>query len=248
MPKILVADDNPVTLRFFAEAMAQLGFACELARDGADAVARAERERFDLLLLDARMPELDGAQALARIRSHAGPSQRAPAVATTAGTDDAGRRNLISAGFADVIAKPVSVDALHVALARHLRHSDDDTGTNAPVVGDAALDDTSALAAVGGDRSILAALRGLLVAELNTLPAEFAAIATRADVDALRDRLHRLDASAGFCGTPALARAGARLRVALDAADAWPDAAATDFLAACADIRAQLLVSEPSTD
>jgi len=61
----------------------------------------------------------------------------------------------------------------------------------------------------------------------------------------LRDRLHRLDASAGFCGTPALARANAILRATVDAQNVWPKAAIADFLAACAAVRAKLIASEP---
>lgn len=246
MPKILIADDNPVTLRFFAEAMAQLGFGCELAHDGAEAVTQARRAPFDLLLFDARMPELDGAQALARIRAESGPSRLTPAVATTANADDTTHRALIAAGFADVIAKPVSIDALRVLLARHLGSSNQQaTAQTAGTASD--LDDASALAAVGGDRSILASLRGLLVAELDALPAELDALATRADTTALRDRLHRLDASAGFCGTPSLVGAGATLRAALDTENVWPTAAIVDFLAACAAVRARLVNSEPPT-
>jgi CheY-like chemotaxis protein/HPt (histidine-containing phosphotransfer) domain-containing protein len=245
VPNILVADDNPVTLRFFAEAMAQLGFACELAANGAEAVAHARRAQFDLLLFDARMPLLDGTQALANIRAESGPSRRAPAVATTADTDESGRRTLIAAGFADVIIKPVTIGALRVALARHLSPSNEAEPTGSAQVDEPCLDDAGALAAVGGDRSILAALRGLLVAELDALPTELSGISARGDIVALRDRLHRLDASAGFCGVPALARAGAKLRSALDAGDSWPDNAAGEFLAACADVRARLLAPDP---
>ena len=234
VPNILVADDNPVSLCFFADALAQLGAASELAHDGLDAVARASRSPFDLLLLDARMPGLDGIEALKRIRAERGPSQRAPALATTAEAGDDARARLVQAGFADVIAKPVTVDALRAALARHLvvaaRGSD-------------ALDDARALAATGGDASIVAALRGLLIAELDALPAELAGFGARADLAAMRDRLHRLDASAGFCGEPALADACAALRGALDSGGVWPHAAADRFLAACADVRARLATS-----
>jgi CheY-like chemotaxis protein/HPt (histidine-containing phosphotransfer) domain-containing protein len=242
VPNILVADDNPVSLRFFADALAALGVSTELAHDGIETVAQAGRARFDLLLLDARMPGLDGAQALARIRAEAGPSQHAPALATTAEAGAAAHARLVDAGFAGVIAKPVTVDALRATLARHLQGwiggaaSPSGSGT-------AALDDARALAATGGDASILAALRGLLIAELDALPAEMAGFGERNDAAAARDRLHRLDASAGFCGAPALAAACATLRHAFDARPEWPQAAADAFLAACADVRARLAES-----
>jgi len=241
VPNILVADDNPVSLRFFADALATLGVSSELAHDGIETVARASRTRFDLLLLDARMPGLDGTEALARIRAEAGPSQRAPALATTAEAGQAVRARLAEAGFAGVIAKPVTIDALRAALERYLP----DIGGGVPRADSSAdgLDDARALAATGGDASILAALRGLLIAELDALPAEIADFGARNDVSAVRDRLHRLDASAGFCGAPALAGACAALRVAFDTGAGWPVVATDAFLATCADVRARLAES-----
>ena len=245
VPNILVADDNPVSLRFFADALATLGVSSELARDGIETVAHAGRTRFDLLLLDARMPGLDGSEALARIRGETGPSQNAPALATTAEAGEAARSRLVEAGFAGVIAKPVSIDALRTALARYLP----DIGGGAPPAqaGADGLDDARALAATGGDASIVVALRGLLIAELDALPVEIADFSTRGDVTALRDRLHRLDASAGFCGAPALGDACAALRAALDTGAQWPAAATDAFLSACADVRARLAKSTVPT-
>jgi CheY-like chemotaxis protein len=234
---ILVADDNPVSLRFFAEALAQAGATCTLAADGLEAVAFAGQEHFDLLLLDARMPGLDGADALARIRGRPGPSRDARALATTAEASPSTREMLMRVGFADVIVKPIAVQALHAMLSRH------DPDSLAPLPPDepeAPLDDPRALSAAGGDATIVTALRALLIAELDGLPSEMERMAGSADVAALRDRLHRLDASAGFCGAPALARAGATLRTALDAAPGWPDAAAGEFLSVCQSVRALL--------
>ena len=240
MPNVLVADDNPVSLQFFADALAQLGMHCGLANDGLEAVAQAGQTRFDLLLLDARMPGLDGSQALAQIRAQPGPSREAVALASTADASGATRAALLQAGFAEVVAKPVTVATLRAALARHLPDLRGDRPTDAPSSA-ASLDDRSALAAVGGDAKIVAALRALLVAELDALPAELTGLQARNDIAGLRDRLHRLDASAGFCGAPALARAGATLRAALDAHGDWPHAACAEFLAACVDVRAQLM-------
>jgi len=226
--RILVADDNPLTLRFFAAALARLGCTAAAAADGEEAAAEAGRAAYDLLLLDARMPRLDGAQALKRIRACPGPSRQTPALATTADADPAAHEALRAAGFAEVLVKPLGLEAVAAALARHLAAAGDD-----------ALDDAQALAAAGGDPAILAALRGLFANELDALPQELAAIARRGDAAALRERLHRLEASAGFCGAPALQRAAVRLRGQLGA-DPWPQAGVEAFLACCARVRARL--------
>jgi len=239
VPNVLVADDNPVSLRFFADALAQIGLQCAVANDGIEAAAHAERERFDLLLLDAQMPGLDGSQALARIRARPGPSRDAVALATTADASAATRATLLQAGFAEVVAKPVTVQVLSAALSRHLPYLHGEAAV-APKSTTEQLDERGALTAAGGDAAIVTALRSLLVGELDALPAELADLEARSDIAGLRDRLHRLDASAGFCGAPALARAGTALRAALDAQAGWPRAACADFLALCADVRGQL--------
>ncbi|NCT66277.1 MAG: response regulator [Rhodanobacteraceae bacterium] len=229
MPCVLVADDNPLSLRFFAEALAACGCTYATAADGVEAVAHAQAGAFDLLLFDARMPRLDGAAALAHLRARPGPSQHAPAVATTAAPDDAVHAALHAAGFAQVLLKPITIEALRAALAGHL--------PSVALAADAGgLDDAQALRAAGGDAAIVAALRGLLAAELDALPGELAAFGAQHDTAALRDRLHRLDASAGFCGVPLLTQAAARLRAALEAS-AWPDADIAAFLARCAQAR-----------
>lgn len=249
-PRMLIADDNPVSLRFLSDALAVLGVEHASAADGSQALAAAQRDAFGLLLLDARMPGHSGVQVLALLRAHPGPSQHATALATTADNTPATHTALRDAGFSDVLLKPLSIDRLRSALAHHLQLSSD-----APAVDDGAaqeepcpaadpgliqpLDDRHALAAVGGDAAIVAALRALFAAELDALPAELAPIIARRDAGALHERLHRLDASAGFCGAPALQRAASVLRVALDA-PVWPNAAMADFLGICAQVRAAL--------
>jgi CheY-like chemotaxis protein len=216
---ILIADDNPLSLRFLVEALAAGGYDCVAAEDGNAALRHGRTSAFDLLLLDARMPDIGGCEVLSRLRAQAGPSQAAIAIATTAANDAAAIANLRAAGFVDVLPKPISADALRSAVACHLgkpMHAAD-------------LDDVQARLAAGGDDGIVAALRGLFAAELEALPSQIASFAADADMDALRERLHRLEASAGFCGAAALARAISAVRASLDGMH-WPAAQVTNLL------------------
>jgi CheY-like chemotaxis protein/HPt (histidine-containing phosphotransfer) domain-containing protein len=238
MQRILVADDNPLSLHFFSEAIIAAGIACETAEDGSAAVALASIRIFDLLLIDARMPNLDGPQTLHAIRIGNGPSRKTPAIATTAATEASTHAALLACGFAEVIAKPIALADLRRLLERHLPNRP--TGGIPSIAEQPLLDDTQAIASTGGDASIIKALRGLLAAELDALPAELDRFATNHDLAALRDRLHRLDASAGFCGTPALAAASQQLRRTLDTDIRWPGAAIAGFADACARTRSAL--------
>ena len=232
-PRVLVADDNPLSLRFLAEALATCGTDCVEAGNGAEAARHAQEHAFDLLLLDARMPKLDGAAALAQIRSNPGPSRHAIALASTADPLPATHAALIDAGFAAVLVKPLGIDAVRVALATHLG--------SAICCGEdlRMLDDEQALRVAGGDAGIVDALRRLFTQELDALPTELAVMGARADHAAVRERLHRLDASAGFCGTPGLVTAAVGLRARLNEPD-WPADAITDFLVVVTRVRAML--------
>lgn len=201
------------------------------ANDGNEAVVVAASRHFDLILLDTRMPVLDGPAALRSIRSGMGPSRRTPALATSA--DAAVRRpELVEAGFEDVLIKPVGIDMLREWLVRYLGGAVRPPATT--------LDDALALDKAGGNEAIVLALRQLLGGELDALPAEIENYARDANRVALCDRLHRLEASAGFCGASLLAQAIQALRVSLDSQSGWPAAALSDLLQVCAQTRLAL--------
>ena len=233
MGKILVADDNPLSLDFFCEAIALAGHAAIAVADGSAALAAAREQHFDLLVLDARMPGLNGVEVLAEIRANNGVNQLTPTLLSTA--DGALDRNLArSQGFVDILHKPIGLAALHALLARHLPAAADRART-----GDV-LDDALAADNTGGDASIVAALRGLFASELDALPDELDRFSATVDREGLYDRLHRLDASAGFCGAPALSKSIAALRERLDAEASWPHAALAELLSTCMDTRRAL--------
>lgn len=189
-PRVLIADDDPASLRFLGDAMQRLGADVQTCGDGAQALALAQREPFDLLLLDCRMPGAGARQVLEALREDgAAASNRAAAVATSAEMGAADRYALLSAGFRDTLTKPCDLDALRALLEQP-----------APV--EAVLDDGPALAA-SGDATIMQALRGLMRQELAALDRELAALVL--DPHGFDERLHRLRASCGFCGAVALA-------------------------------------------
>jgi CheY-like chemotaxis protein len=236
MLHILVADDNLLSLRFFADAISANAMRCATAADGGAAVELAGTRTFDMLLIDARMPILDGVQTLRSIREGNGPSRNSIAIATTAG-DQNSHPELIRAGFAEVIGKPIDLANLRRVLQRHLGSKfDADSSTLQPLLGE--MNNNREL---GFDASIIHALRGLLSGELKALPAEIAQFALTENIDALRDRLHRLDASAGFCATPALAQASKLLRAKMDIDQAWPHTEIAALLNCSERTRAALL-------
>lgn len=211
--RVLIADDDAISLRFLDSALQQLGCTTVTVPGFAAALATAADARFDLLLLDRNMPDGDGAELLAALRQ-GGVACRA--IATSAEITAPIRAELRKAGFADCLEKPVSMARLQEFLRPWL------DGAQMPT-----LDDAGGLAAIGGDRNSLLALRAMLASELSTLHDELDELG----VDAQLARLHRLRASCGFCGTPKLAAATIAFEQALRRGEAGSQR--DDFLACC---------------
>lgn len=217
--ELLIADDNTLSLRFLADAAALLGHRCDIAGDGLTALALARSRRYDLLLLDVRMPGLDGPTVLQRLRAdESAASRSSAALATTAANLAEHERTLRAQGFAAVLAKPIDL----AGLQRALQAAAGNPGMVAEPVAAyeelPLLDDTAACRSLGSSESVRA-LRQLFLGELDSLPQELDLCLALQDVAGLRERLHRLCASAGFCGAAQLEHACRRLRSRLADAD-----------------------------
>ena len=112
---VLVADDNPVNALLARALLTQIGCSVERASSGEEAVAAATARPFDLILMDLRMPDMDGLVATQRLRA-AGTST--PIVALTANAFDEDRRAALAAGMDDFLTKPLDPQALRAVLAR----------------------------------------------------------------------------------------------------------------------------------
>jgi CheY-like chemotaxis protein len=106
--RILLAEDNPVNQRLAIRLLERRGHHVDLASTGHEAIAFAERERFDLILMDLQMPDMDGIEATAVIRErekHRG--GRTPIVALTAHSMKGDRERCLEAGMDNYIHKPI---------------------------------------------------------------------------------------------------------------------------------------------
>ncbi|WP_298743928.1 ATP-binding protein [uncultured Brevundimonas sp.] len=117
---VLVVDDNP-TNRFVAGKVLEL-FGCshEAAENGREAVERMQATPFDLVLMDIKMPVMDGVEATRAIRGLAGPAARVPILALTANADSRDEAEYLAAGMNGVAQKPIQPDLLLDAIRRVL--------------------------------------------------------------------------------------------------------------------------------
>ncbi len=116
--RVLLAEDNPINALLARTLLTKAGCSVTSAQDGEEAVAAASAAAFDLILLDIRMPRLDGFEAAERIRAGGGPSAAAPMVALTADAGDEERAHAAKAGMDDFITKPIDANRLLQVAAR----------------------------------------------------------------------------------------------------------------------------------
>ncbi len=120
--RILVVDDQPANRELARLFLSDRGVAVTEAGDGETAVSLAATQAFDLILMDLRMPGLDGLGALQRIRRGVGPQALIPVLAFTANVQSEQIQQLQSQGFDGVIRKPIErhglVSVIREAMAR----------------------------------------------------------------------------------------------------------------------------------
>jgi CheY-like chemotaxis protein len=115
--RILVAEDSPSNQRVLVEMLKRLGYRADAVADGREVVQALERQDYDLVLMDIKMPELDGitaTQVIRKLRPVNGPK----IVAITAFALEGDREKCIEAGMDDYIAKPVQMRELAEVLKR----------------------------------------------------------------------------------------------------------------------------------
>ena len=113
---VLVVDDN-ATNRMVAEALCEM-FDCtsECVEDGLEALEAARTGRFDLVLMDIRMPRMDGVEATRAIRALPGPAGMVPIIALTANADAEDAKSYIASGMHSVVEKPIKPERLLQAM------------------------------------------------------------------------------------------------------------------------------------
>ncbi|MQX53068.1 hybrid sensor histidine kinase/response regulator [Alcanivorax sediminis] len=138
--RILVAEDHYLSQKVIRGMLGKLGLKADIASDGQEALALAEKNRYDLILMDCEMPEMDGFEATRRIRQHeqrhALPST--PIVALTAHILKEHKDRSFAAGMNDHLPKPVELNVLRETILRFT--NSDGTGSDSPLASGEMLD------------------------------------------------------------------------------------------------------------
>src|SRR6185312_10023913 len=153
--RILVVEDNRTNQMVAAGMLSMNGCHCEFAGNGREAVEAVQKDRFDLILMDCSMPEMDGYEATAEIRKiEATTGQHTPIVAMTANTQQGDLEKCLDAGMDDYLAKPITLADLRRKQERWLGQV---SVSQAPAPAGSPADNSSPL-----DREVFDKLREIL--------------------------------------------------------------------------------------
>lgn len=121
--KILLVEDNGDIRELLALLIKRLGYKLFEAATGLEAIDRASEVQPDLIMMDLRLPEMNGDEATARLKAN--PSTRdIPVLITTAYVAGINTRRALDAGAAEILYKPIDLTTLHNVLRRYLSGED----------------------------------------------------------------------------------------------------------------------------
>ena len=210
-PRLLIAEDNATNLMLAVAMLDKIGYDADVAANGAEAVEALSRVAYPAVLMDCRMPKVDGFDATRAIRAREGSGHRTPIIAMTADATPRDRERCLETGMDDYLSKPIDMDLLDTILRRWVRdegQSRDMGAAQGPACG-AALDPDriSTLRSLQqkGEPVVLATLvRPFLAGSSIQLTALSAAVTARNAV-ALQQTAHPLKGSSANLGAPRLA-------------------------------------------
>jgi two-component system, sensor histidine kinase and response regulator len=107
--RVLVAEDNAVNQKLAVRLLERLGFLADVAANGMEAVRMAEKQHYDVILMDCQMPELDGYGATEEIRRREAGMEHTPIIAMTAHAMPENRTRCLNCGMTGFMTKPLSL-------------------------------------------------------------------------------------------------------------------------------------------
>jgi two-component system sensor histidine kinase/response regulator len=115
---VLVADDNRVNQVVAVRMLERCGCKAEVAESGAQALAMLLAQRYDAILMDCQMPQMDGYGTATELRRREGGERHTPIIALTANAPEGDRERCLESGMDDYPSKPVPRDLLLETLRR----------------------------------------------------------------------------------------------------------------------------------
>jgi two-component system sensor histidine kinase/response regulator len=198
--EILLAEDNFVNQRLVMRCLEKRGHGVTVTSNGREALAALEKKRFDLVLMDLQMPEIDGFEATRAIRlQEQATGAHLPIVAMTAHAMKGDRERCLAAGMDGYVSKPIEIREL-IGVIESLTSASPEAAPAGGdgTAGDGALDADAALGRLDGDAEVLAELAEAFVDDHARLLSEMRHAIATSDGRTLKAAAHSLKGSVGY--------------------------------------------------
>lgn len=133
--RVLLAEDNLVNQKVAARMLEKMGVRVDIANNGLEAVRMCLQSRYDVVLMDCQMPEMDGYAAtreIRRLQALSASPRGVPVIALTANTLEGDRDRCIEAGMNDFLGKPIRQQDLLAMMLRHTQNQNETQPSSAP--------------------------------------------------------------------------------------------------------------------
>jgi signal transduction histidine kinase/CheY-like chemotaxis protein/HPt (histidine-containing phosphotransfer) domain-containing protein len=227
--RILVAEDNAINQLVAVGLLERLGYRAEVVSSGRQAVEAVARTRYDLLLMDCQMPEMDGFEAARAIRAQEGIGRRVPIIALTADATDRVRELCDQAGMDDYVSKPVDRERLRATLLRWLPTGMENdaeptglphTGSGGEAASPATLELRQLTTLVGEDQAVIRRYLDLFASTTADLLGDIGSGVRQRERDIVHRLAHTLKGACGNVGAREMAALALSLETAV-AGDEW---------------------------
>jgi signal transduction histidine kinase/ligand-binding sensor domain-containing protein/DNA-binding response OmpR family regulator/HPt (histidine-containing phosphotransfer) domain-containing protein len=210
--QVLVVDDNTINQQVASEILQRAGVRADLANSGEEAARMTCAGNYDAVLMDIQMPDMDGYQATALIRSdqrHAA----LPIIAMTAHAVAGYRERCLDMGMNDYVTKPIDPDTLYAVLATWVKP---DSGraaaaevappqlANAPFTARPGIDVGAAMERLGGHAALLSRLLGLFAQDFEPSLQQIREAIQSGELVQAADLVHKIRGAAGNLSATAL--------------------------------------------
>jgi CheY-like chemotaxis protein len=205
--RILLAEDNLINQAVATRLLEKMGHSLVVANNGREALDQLARQRFDLVLMDVQMPEMDGIETTQRIRKGEIPAcSHIPIIAMTAHAMKGDRERCLAAGMDGYVSKPINASQLEDAISGSVRQSDAESTQQERVE---RLPETLApwnrnhtLESLGGDEKLLQEVIEIFLEEAPKHLAALHLAVAQGDAEAIEAIAHGLKGELGYLNVP----------------------------------------------
>lgn len=200
--KLLIADDDQMTRGILKNIFKKLDWECDIVENGVQVLENLQHTKYDLILMDVEMPQLNGYQTTAKIRNELAPPQsEIPIIAITAYDSDEALKKCLDVGMNDYLVKPLNAAELRVKIKRALHQDIADIAENSnreptPII------DLQALFTACGDVSVVKNLVGLFISQTPGNIQQLKDFVAAKDWPGLGKLSHKMKASYALIGLP----------------------------------------------